>query len=265
MITTKSKIDAAELFKISVMKPVVKPTIPHKHSGYHEIILLSRGAGFHIIDGQKIDVVSPVCFCLSPGQVHCWDFTNIPNGYVIMFREELFYSTDIIQKLLLLPQVVKIKSHDFIFDLAAELLKDYSDNKLTPDILDSSLCFLIAKLLQASQVKFLNHSSKNKALLDYKKQIEGSFKVTRDVKVYADRLHITPARLNETCNEILGKTAYDLLKERVFLEAKILLTHTNKSVKEIAYDLNFTDPSYFVKYFKSQSNLTPKKYRELIR
>ncbi|MDP4284317.1 MAG: helix-turn-helix transcriptional regulator [Bacteroidota bacterium] len=246
------------------MKPVVKPTKPHKHSGYHEIILLSQGAGFHVIDGQKMDVVSPVCFCLSPGLVHCWDFTKIPKGYVIMFREELFYSTDIIQKLLLLPQVIKIKPQDFIFDFAAELLKDYSDNKLTTEILDSSLRFLSAKLLQASQVKFLNHSSKNKILLNYRKQIENSFKITRDVKVYADQLHITPAKLNETCKEILGKTAYDLLKERIFLEAKILLTHTNESVKEIAYELNFTDTSYFVKYFKSQSNLTPKKYRELI-
>jgi len=264
MIGTKSKIEAAELFKISLMKPVVKPTVPHKHSGYHEIIVLSQGAGFHVIDSQKIDVVSPVCFCLSQGQVHCWDFTSIPKGYVIMFREELFSSTDIIQKLLQLPQLINLKSHDFIFDFAAELLKDYSQDKLTPEILDASLCFLIAKLLQASQVKTLNHSLKNKILVNYRKQIEDSFKVTRDVKVYAEKLNITTAKLNETCTEILGKTAYDLLKERVFLEAKILLTHTNDSVKEIAYELNFTDPSYFVKYFKSQSNLTPKKYREMI-
>ena len=158
----------------------------------------------------------------------------------------------------------QFKIDDFIFDFVAELLKDYSQDKLTPEILDASLCFLIAKLLQASQVKTLNHSLKNKILVNYRKQIEDSFKVTRDVKVYAEKLNITTAKLNETCTEILGKTAYDLLKERVFLEAKILLTHTNDSVKEIAYELNFTDPSYFVKYFKSQSNLTPKKYREMV-
>ena len=264
MIATKSKIDAGELFKISRMKAVVKPTIPHKHTGYHEIILLCQGAGFHVIDSRKTDVVSPICFCLQPGQVHCWDFTKIPSGYVIMFREEVFHSADMIQNLLLLPQVINLKSHDFIFALAEELLKDYSQERLNTQIVNSCLSFLIAKLLQASRVKFQNSSSGNKILLNYRKQIERSFKITRDVKVYASRLHVTEAKLNATCKEMLGKTAYDLIKERVFLEAKILLTHTNSSVKEIAYELNFSDASYFVKYFKSQSNLTPKKYREMI-
>jgi AraC family transcriptional activator of pobA len=50
VIPLKSKIGVDQLIKISTFKEVIKPTIPHKHAAYYEIILLSEGAGYHIID-----------------------------------------------------------------------------------------------------------------------------------------------------------------------------------------------------------------------
>ena len=54
-----------------------------KHAGYHELIFLSKGLGKHIIDDQTFEVNPFIGFYLKPGQVHCWDFSPIPEGFVI--------------------------------------------------------------------------------------------------------------------------------------------------------------------------------------
>ncbi|UZR98230.1 hypothetical protein [Chondrinema litorale] len=74
------------------MKPVIKPTKPHKHDGYHELIFLNKGSGVHHIDDDIFEVVPPVGFFLRNGQVHCWDFCQIPEGFVILFKEQAMSS-----------------------------------------------------------------------------------------------------------------------------------------------------------------------------
>ncbi|MBA4058281.1 MAG: hypothetical protein C0490_26425 [Marivirga sp.] len=70
---------------------MIKRTKPHKHDAYFELIYLSEGAGFHWIDTEKYQIHPPVVFFLS-GQLHYWEMTAIPKGYVMLFKEEFFDS-----------------------------------------------------------------------------------------------------------------------------------------------------------------------------
>jgi AraC family transcriptional regulator, transcriptional activator of pobA len=88
-ISVKNKLEEKQLFKISRFKEVIKRTKPHKHEAYFELIYLSEGAGFHWIDTHKFQITPPVVFFLS-GQLHYWEMTAIPKGYVMLFREEFF-------------------------------------------------------------------------------------------------------------------------------------------------------------------------------
>ena len=92
-IKVKKKIEDELLIKVSRMKPVIKPTKPHKHDGYHELIFLNNGSGSHKIDDDIFEVLPPVGFFLRNGQVHCWDFCQIPEGFVILFKEQAMSST----------------------------------------------------------------------------------------------------------------------------------------------------------------------------
>ncbi|MEX0882990.1 MAG: AraC family ligand binding domain-containing protein, partial [Cyclobacteriaceae bacterium] len=87
-IHTKNKIEQELILKISKMKPVIKPTKPHRHEGYHELIYLSKGSGQHTVGDLVHEVHPPMGFYLNLGQVHCWDFSRFPEGYVILFKEE---------------------------------------------------------------------------------------------------------------------------------------------------------------------------------
>ena len=85
----------------------------------------------------------------------------------------------------------------------------------------------------------------------------------RSTKDYAHRLNITPNYLNALCQEFFLKTASEIIRERTILEAKRLLMHSGLSVSEIAYKIGFTDNSYFGRYFKNDTGMTPKNFRNL--
>ena len=79
---------------------------------------------------------------------------------------------------------------------------------------------------------------------------------------YADQLNITPNYLNILSQRYLKIPAGDVIKERTILEAKRLLISTDLSVKEIAYQLGFSDNGYFAKVFKKYIGITPTDFKE---
>ena len=80
---------------------------------------------------------------------------------------------------------------------------------------------------------------------------------------YALKLNISASYLNTICKEIYDTSVSDIIKERVILEAKRLLVHTDLSVSEISYKLGFSDNSYFGRYFKKSMGISPEKFRNL--
>ncbi len=83
----------------------------------------------------------------------------------------------------------------------------------------------------------------------------------RGVKFYADKLCLTPNYLSGVIKEYTGKTATEWVNEYVILEAKIMLKDSELSISEIAYKLHFPSQSAFGKYFKQQTGVGPKQYR----
>jgi AraC family transcriptional regulator, transcriptional activator of pobA len=81
------------------------------------------------------------------------------------------------------------------------------------------------------------------------------------VNAAADQLGLSPQNLNAICRKASGKSASELIIEQVILEAKRYLIHSDKNISEIAFTLNFADPSHFVKYFKKTTGETPQAFR----
>lgn len=83
----------------------------------------------------------------------------------------------------------------------------------------------------------------------------------RNVSYYAKKMGITPAHLSNTVKNITGKTVMDFISEVVIVDAKAQLKSTNLPIREIAYSLNFPNVSFFGKYFKRLTGMTPQQYR----
>ena len=102
-------------------------------------------------------------------------------------------------------------------------------------------------------------------LKKYLAKIEENYNEQHEVACYADMLNISAGHLSDVVKEQSGKPAIAHIHERLILEAKRLLFHTDQSIKELAFGLGFEDASYFNRFFKRIVGDTPVAYRTTIR
>lgn len=245
----------------------------HRHE-FYTLILIIAGAGCHTIDFHDYQLLPNRIFLINYGQVHSWKKLKQVKGYVVLFTKE-YYN-------LVFTGNDKIRS-DKVFtfrqpfiDLTPSEIKDWvALMKLVEvEFLKAQLnhqeiiCMLLKILmLKFSRNQFINIKDENKfdkkshMIDNYHTLINEYYKEWKLPKLYAQMLFITPNRLNGLCKEAVGANAMELIKRRVILEAKRLLTHTTMTVTQIAYELGFEDNSHFGKYFKSVVNETPEKFR----
>jgi AraC-like DNA-binding protein len=103
--------------------------------------------------------------------------------------------------------------------------------------------------------------SSNTLFTRYLKLVSEHFHTIKKVADYAGMLHVSADHLNRTIKAHSDKTAHELIDEMIIREAKAYLLYSSLSVAEIAYKLDFADPSHFNKYFKKLTGSTPLQYR----
>jgi AraC family transcriptional activator of pobA len=268
-ISVKNKLEAQQLFKISPFREVIKRTKPHKHDAYFELIYLSEGAGFHWIDTEKFQIRPPVVYFLS-GQLHYWEMTSIPKGYVLLFKEAFF---DFFKQGELLTLIrnfqgsaeINLAGTDNLDYLFSEMVKEYKEPFThSAELIQGYLQVVLIKLLRNRQDTEVSDGTMSGNSL-YRKFIQfiqnahpiGNLKVNE----IASSLNVSPQHLNGILKKVSGKSASELIAAQVLLEAKRYLIHTDKTVSEIAFALSFTDPSHFVKHFKKATAETPHAFR----
>ena len=84
----------------------------------------------------------------------------------------------------------------------------------------------------------------------------------RSVSYYADKLFVTNKYLSAVCKQVCGKTAFDVINELVMEDITELLKYSEKSIKEIADYLEFANISFFGKYIKAHTGMSPTEYRK---
>ena len=87
-------------------------------------------------------------------------------------------------------------------------------------------------------------------------------KKERTVSFYADKLCLTPRYLNTVIRQVSQQTVMEWINQAVTLEAQVLLKHSNLMVYQIADELNFPNPSFFCKFFKRRTGMTPQEYQK---
>lgn len=91
--------------------------------------------------------------------------------------------------------------------------------------------------------------------------MERDYKISRDVNYYAELMHITPKYLTNIVRQVTGHTPKNIIDQYVILQLKMQLRRSSRSIKEIAWDYHFTDVSFFCRYFKRLTGITPQQIR----
>ena len=252
-------------------------SIPHRHN-YYEIFLFIKGGGVHEIDFEIFPIESGSVHFVSPGQVHLVKRALDSYGSVIFFSRDFYYlnlpDKNILYELPFLNNntsepILNLNEEEFqVFNqLLENIEKEYkSDNEVKESIIRSYLHILLLKSKSFfDQLKggpeFKDNPS-SKLVYDFKILVEKNYRSLHFVKDYADMLSTTPEQLNDETKKVTGKTASDLISDRIILETKRLLLYSESTNKEIAYFLNYDDPSHFSKFFKNKLGISPSEFRD---
>ncbi|PLB86094.1 DNA-binding protein [Dysgonamonadaceae bacterium] len=266
-IDIKDKMGEGLTFKISRFKEQIKKTKPHKHEEYYELIFLSEGEGFHTIEENRFVVSTPEFYLLKPLQLHYWQFTSIPRGFVIQFKlsefDDLNENTllDMIRNLSEIKRI-RFTAENYPDALLNEIFEEFQVNSsYSREIIHGLLTALFGKLLQIAAVKNSNTAHHETLYERFISLLMKECPQLHKVSEYADKLFVTPQNLNAVCRKQAGKSAREIVTAQLMLEAKRYLLHTDHTVGEISEIMNFTDTSNFVKFFKKHEKITPAQFR----
>lgn len=264
-------------FEIDYIHNACSPTKvyvePHRHDYYH-IMLVENGYGVNTIDFKSYEVKPNALFFISPGQIHSIEIDDRAKGYVLSFNPDFYLLNDSLQKLLDFPffhsisnaPVIYLEEHaPKISGICKELYEEHhhNNNQDNTKIIRTLLELL---LLRSAQFYKQPQTEDKPAYLTFQLRkleslIDTHFREYRALNDYADLMHISPKHLNSLCKKALNKTVTNLIHERTLTEAKRLLVFTTNTIAEIAYQLGFSDKSYFMRFFKKHTGQTADTYR----
>lgn len=267
-----------EILDLSILYTKAKSILTNPHrSGFYHIIWFQDCNVTHLIDFNQITIKPHSLLFLSKDIVHRFDDKEQLKGKIILFTDTFFGKTEadirflrksILFNDLLSVSQIQIENQSELFKSLVQLMETELQ-MVTDDLQAAILQNFLHNFLLLSERELRNQNFtkiKKGADLDYvmlfKDLLEVNYKNQKQVNYYAKQIIISEKRLNQATTKVLGKSPKELIDERVLLEAKRILAHTTESVKEIAYQLGFEEPTNFIKYFKKHSSITPTEFRE---
>ncbi len=266
-IKVKNKLAKHEFFRIKRMKEIIKETNPHGHKDYLEIIFLTEGAGLHRIDHQEYEVKPASLYFILPGQIHSWNLTATPKGFVAMIQKDFLIDTPLYEHLFQkfprpLESYYDVSAvPEEINQIFIQIEKEYLTKEPYYDsVIQTYLQLLFTKTrrLENIPVKVIE----SKIINQFFEQLNSNYQKHKEVKSYADLLHVTSKTLNNNCKKYLNRTVSEIINEKIIAEAKRILLYTDQNLTEITFELGFSDPSHFNKFFKRQTGVLPSIYRK---
>lgn len=247
----------------------------HRHNFYH-FVLFTKGSGTHTIDFTEFEVKPWQVYFMAPGQVHGWNFRTAVDGYIVNFAADYFrdflLAPDYLQRFRFFAGDAKngicqipVRLRDEVRRLFGELQSVMQANpSLKHDLLRVILLkfFLLVEVNNSFAGSAVALQPGQLIVQDFRKLIDQHYTGLKLPKDYARLLSVTPNHLNAVCQELLGKTAGEMIRDRLLLESKRLLVNAGMTVREIAYELDFRDNSYFGRFFKKETGLTPEEFRK---
>lgn len=266
-IEIKNKLENNELFRIKRMKEVIKTTRPHGHKEYLEIIFLTQGEGLHQIDHHRFPVSGSSLYLVMPGQIHNWELTAIPKGFVMMVQKDFLLGHPLYDALFkTFPLAFSSGYHlestaSTIQGIFESIEAEHAEHRPNYQAIIQTYLLLLFNLLQRET--HIDRTRPEPALLkSFFDLVAAHYQSRHEVAWYANALNVTAKTLNANCRKFLDKTAGAVIGEKLAAESKRRLLYSQANLGEIAYELGFTDPSHFNKFFKRQTGVLPSIYRK---
>ncbi|MDR2275794.1 MAG: AraC family transcriptional regulator [Sphingobacterium sp.] len=248
--------------------------IPHRLD-FYMVCLFTSGHGKHMVDFNEVDVSPGKMLIITPGQIHSFDPSEGYDANTVVFTADFFNRTELHQKFLsrspLFNVAIKISQFDikknmlefnYLYNAIVKELKSPVD-QYQGDLLCNHLftMLLMAERLLEPEYKTAVMSREILLISSFKSVVEKKLHEHWTVKQYADYLNVSPRTLQNSFRNVTDITPKEWLKDRLLLEIKRKLLFSTLTISEVSYHLGFKDISYFVRFFKKLSGITPAYFR----
>jgi AraC-like DNA-binding protein len=252
-----------------------------QRNNYYSLIWVKEGSGELKTNFSEYDFDQNTLFSFAPYQPFMFSSTLV-RGVAIYFHSDFFcihrHQTEVTCNGVLFNNIYQTP-----FFLVDETLEGTLDKVIEqikaeikrPGLAQYELLISLMKifLISASRAKaqqqpdsiLLTTGAKEPVILqNLREAIEKDFRSKHTPQDYALHLNISPNALAKITKAHFNKTLTNLIAERIIIEAKRELYLTNKSIKEVAYELGYDDEYYFSRFFKKNVNISPQAYRETV-
>lgn len=269
------------------MKTVNHKMPPFKHE-FYAIALKLDGSGYTKTGNYSTKDLKATVFFNSPYQIIQWNIAPDWNGYYIIFSEDFYQfeqpkkniSTDFPFLLVdnTIPLEISEQEASLFIGTFVDILREHEKNDAT----SKTICHLNTSILLHKVARLFKekvptrqqthiHRDNDLALVSrFKTLVETSFYPNQafengephKVQFYAEKLHLHPNHLNAVVKRIASQSASEIIYKHMAALAKSRLKNTERSVKEIAFDLYYNYPNHFANFFKKQTGMTPNQFRK---
>lgn len=247
---------------------------PHRHHGLFQVLWLEQGEAHVQLDSQRGVLSEGMVLLLPQHCVHGFHFSQDARGIVVTLAYSLIDRLDaqLARELMRLSEplhcVLRDLGSDGMVEVALRALQsEYEQrDKYRQTVIESLLSCTLAWLIRqnlalANDQGIMSVERARQHLTRFVRLIDQDFAKHTTLDHYADRLGISVAHLNAVCRQMSGRSALQLIHERLIIEAKRELIYTSMTIKEVSELLGFADPAYFTRFFKRQMGISPKDFR----
>lgn len=245
--------------------------LPHRHDHY-TCMLLESGELEVLLDFEHFTMPARTLFISPPGQVHQVLHSIDASGWYLSFENHLIEESLRVGLDQCLAEIISVElsgeEYEWFTIVISSLIKLSSLNNGSFKEVQQPL--LSAFIAQAgisyrinSDIGTSNFASRPITITkQFRNLVKYNFRTLKRPSEFAEKLHITVSHLNDTVKKVTGQSASALIHHEIVREAQRMLYYTDKSVKEIAYDLGYLDSKYFIRLFTKKIGCSPTDYRK---
>ena len=245
---------------------------PHRHELLYQILVIRSGRAEVTLESTTSSVRGPCVVTVPALAVHGFHFSSDVDGVVVTVLEPhllrlLEAEVSLQERLLALRHHCLDRSGAAAVGSAVAALRtEYQGTAPWRALaIDAALLRLLLALGRRLPDAHQNAEAHGARALEHVQRfrdlIEARFREQPALSACAAELGITPTQLNRVCQQVLGHAALGVLHARLVLEAQRELAYTNLSVKQIAFDLGFSDAGYFTRFFPRRTGSAPTVWR----
>ena len=247
---------------------------PHTHRDLHQLLVILEGGGEMRAENATHAIAPPALLIVPAGVVHAFSFERDTRGYVVTVAEsalaDLAAREPAFRALFegALPVDLKesaLEAHE-LEEAVVRLQREFqwaapAHAAATEARLTTLLVCAVRATHQLQGTLRGTRGPRAALVARFRQAVEANLRAGWEVNRYAKSLGVTPARLRDACLEVTGRPPTHIVHERLILEAKRSLKYTHMTVAETAYDLGFSDPAYFSRFFSERVGVSPAEFR----